>query len=72
MLIRGYCFWRLQKRSKSSVSSQCYRKKGIKYAMAMPVTHIFSSPGEPTIISSVFIDLHEYLICMTFIIISQY
>ena len=29
--------------------------------IAMPVTHIVSSPGEPTIISSVFIDLHEYL-----------
>ena len=46
-------------------------KKGITSdVIAVPVTHIVSSPGEPTIV--VFIDLHDYLICMTFIIISQY
>ena len=59
---------------KSSVSGQYVtgKKEITSDAISMPVTHIFSSPGEPSIISSVFIDLLDYLICMTFTIISQY
>ena len=66
MLIRGYCVWRWQKKVQKVLF--LFNMLQVKRNKAIPVTHIFSSPEEPTIISSVFIDLPEcYLI-----IISQY
>ena len=61
-LIKGYCFGDGKRRSKNFYFwSICDSQKGITSdAIAMPVRHIFFSPGESTIISSVFIDLHEY------------